>query len=484
MSTLKRTDVYKLGHLEQYAPGTEEVYSYLEARKPGVNVVSYGLQYYIKKYLEPHVTKQHAERVLWNYEEALGTPTDAFVKNVRGIARYLGYWPVLIKAPPEGYCVGSQNITMSLKSTHRDYFWAGGYLEGLLLKVWATSTVATCSLSYRLLVEKYGRLTCDDLDHIPFSVHDFGYRGVSSEESAEVLGSAHAMVFVGSDTFPVIDFLDEYYPRMFSKTPYIKSVPATEHSVMCSYGRENEWDAFDNVLFNVYPKKAIVSVVSDTYSIWDVLTKYALTRKERIIARGGKVVFRPDSGDPVKIICGDPEAELPEARKGCLELLGEAFGYTMNSKGYKVLNPVVGLIYGDGMTYDRFVEMLETMKRNGWASSNLVIGVGGILLQNHSRDEFKFALKATHTIRDGESVEIYKDPITDVTKKSKKGFMTLERGENGRYHTRDQVSRQEEQGGILIPRFLDGKCLQTYSLEEVRGNITETCVVEEDNELL
>ena len=345
------------------------------------------------------------------------------------------------------------------------------------MKVWNSCTVATHSRKYHDLVTRFAEETCDTADHIPYQVHDFGYRGVSSEETAAISGAAHLLNFYGSDTIIANWFLDKFYGAANSVKG--RSVPASEHSVMCSFGRDGEYAAFDRML-DLYPS-GIVSIVSDTYDYFKILIDYVPSRKGRIRAREGKVVFRPDSGTPEDIICGIPQVESAEPKrdtpeyKGSLELLWDAFGGTVNNKGYRVLDLHVGLIYGDGMYYERFETILVRMKQQGFASSNLVIGVGGLLLQNHNRDELAFSIKATRIVRrHGEKVEIYKDPATDPSKKSKRGLMTLVRQADGGYITKDQVGNTEEESGELREVFRDGKCILQYTLDEVRANLSGT----------
>lgn len=256
-----------------------------------------------------------------------------------------------------------------------------------------------------------------------------------------------------------------------NKSPFILSVPASEHSVMCSFGRGDEIDAFRNML-RLYPE-GIVSIVSDTYDVYKVCSEFASEMKDEILARpeGSKVVFRPDSGNPEKVICGDPDAPVDSREwKGVIRLLEEVFGSTVNSKGYKQLNPKVGVIYGDGMYNNRFVRTTARLAEMGYASSNLVIGVGGIL-RNHSRDSMGFALKATHVVNNGESVDIEKDPVTDPSKKSHKGMMRLIRDADGKYHTLDQCTPEEENGGLLEVVFRDGKMLREQSFSDIRARV-------------
>lgn len=478
-NVLLMTDVYKMSHMSCYPPDTEEVYSYLEARKLDENkqpipMVFFGLQYLLKEYLSRPITHSHAAEFLEYYKQILGPVPDSIRQNIFSLAE-LGYWPVEIKAVAEGTVIGTGNALMTIQNTIPGFHWCVGFLESLLLKVWNPCTVATCSLKYKELVESYAAATCDNNNHIPYQVHDFGYRGVSSEESAMVAGGAHLLNFVGSDTITANKFILEYYTPNNKRTVLGKSVPASEHSVMCSYGRENELEAFRHMLLT--NPTGIVSIVSDTYDLWNVLENFTEELKEDILNRDGKVVFRPDSGEPIDIICGNTSASMssPEG-KGALQILWDKFGGTINSKGFKVLNPKVGLIYGDGMHYERFKDMLAMMRASGFASSNLVIGVGGILLQNHNRDELGFALKATRIVRSRVPINIFKDPITDPGKRSKRGLMTLHKRKppiQG-FWTEDEVSEEREEDGELIPVFSNGVILKKYSIEEVRANLNAT----------
>jgi len=473
LNTLLLTDVYKLGHMEQYPEGTEYTYSYLQARtaKELPKTVFFGLQYYLEEYLSKPITHADADEFLAVRESVLGPTPEGVKTRIRDLAD-LGFWPLSIKAVPEGEVMPVQNVLMTITNTIPGFGWCVGYVESLLLKVWNTTTVASYSLKLRELVTSYALRTCDNMAHLPFQVHDFGYRGVSSEETAGLSGAAHLLNFYGSDTVPAVPFLMKYYDATW---PIALSVPATEHSVMCSYTKSGELKAFERML-ELYPS-GIVSIVSDTYDLWNVLTNYARSLRLRIKERDGKVVFRPDSGDPVKIICGDPAAPVGSpAYKGALELLGDTFGTTVNEKGYNVLDPHVGLIYGDGFFFNRFDEVLKRMQDQGWASSNLVVGIGGLLLQAHSRDELGFAIKATEGIINGKRVELFKDPVTDKKKRSHMGLLKLHKYGRGAYFTADHQSPEAEASAdnYLVHVFKDGEVLRRYSLDEVRQRIVDT----------
>jgi len=459
------TDVYKMGHMEQYPKGTTKVYSYLLARsdKKMPATLFYGLQYYLNR-LCVRPTQEMMDEFLEYRKSILGMEASEDIRKKLSDLVKLGYFPLKIKAVREGSIIPVRNVLMTIENTVPGFHWVVGFFESLLLKIWNTCTVASYSKKLQMLCSKYAEETCDNNGHLPFQVHDFGYRGCSSEETAAVSGSAHLINFLGTDTVTAIKLVKETYG---CTAPIGLSVPATEHSVMCAFGQEHEFQAFENLL-DLYPK-GIVSIVSDTYDLWNVLSKFAPRLKERILARDGKVVFRPDSGDPPKIICGDPDAGYgSDEWLGALQLLDRTFGSTVNSKGFRVLNPKVGLIYGDGMFFERFDRTLGLMKELGYASSNLVIGVGGLLLQQHNRDDQGYAIKATFAEVNGEMRELMKDPVTDTKKKSHKGLLALFQDIKGRYYTKDQCTPDEEAHSLLETVFLNGKIARHTTFDEIR----------------
>lgn len=471
INPLSQTDAYKLGHMEQYVPGCNKVYSYLQARstKTFDRAVFFGLQYYLQKYLTERITRDDVDQFVQNRNRILGSTSKDVVEKMYALADK-GYWPIEIKAVPEGTVVPNKNVLMTITNTDPNFYWAVGYVESLLLKLWYPSCVATTSFKYRMLVEKYFRMTVDDDKHQvkPFMVHDFGYRGDSSEEGSIISGMAHLLSFTGSDTIPAYQGCVDYYNANVDKDLIMASVPASEHSVMCSFGRDGEFQAYENML-RLYPT-GIVSIVSDTYDIYNVLTNFAKALRPTILSRDGTVVFRPDSGNPEYIICGDPSADpSTPVGKGCIKLLDELFGSTVNSKGYKVLNPKVGLIYGDGMHLARYEQTLERLKNMGYAASNLVIGVGG-LLRYYNRDTLGYAIKATKVEVNGVGRSIMKDPITDKGKKSHEGYLGLFK-ENDQYVTKDNLTITEEKCGLLETVFKDGKITRMDTLSNIRGRI-------------
>lgn len=410
INLLLHTDVYKMGHMEQYNPEVEYIQSHMVARSNHMydKVTFFGLMYYIKTYVNTTVTEENVREFLEIRKQILGSDASEDVKTKLNLLVGRSSLPIKIHAVKEfeQYDIGEPLIVV--ENTEPGFHWLVGMLESLLLKVWNTCTVATFSKKYLDLFTKYAVETGSPEWLIPYQVHDFGYRGCSSEETAALSGAAHLVNFKGTDTVVAVKLMKDIYGITTGA-----SVPASEHSVMCSFGKDLEIEAFKNML-RLYPT-GIVSIVSDTYNLYNVLENFTVELKEQILQRDGKVVFRPDSGNPVDMIIYT------------IQHLDYVFGSTVNAMGYKELNPKVGTIYGDGMYFDRAEEVLSKLKNLGYASSNLVIGVGGILLQSHSRDDLGFAFKANNAIlKDGREMPIFKDPITDSKKKSIKGRISTE----------------------------------------------------------
>ena len=462
-------DVYKAGHMRFYKPGTTKVYSYLCARsdKKYDSALFFGLQPYLKM-LEKGVSESDAQEFFEMWKEILGSdaPQDV-VEKINSLVS-LGYIPLEIKAVPEGTIVNNKNVLATVTNTVDGFHWVVGFFESLLLKVWAPTSVATLSNKFHKLAKELTIETSDSEFLLPFLIHDFGYRGVSSEESAQILGASHLVNSAGTDTVPAVKFVKENY----GATGLLgASVPASEHSIHCSFGDDEEAELeYLNRMLDLNPT-GLVSVVSDAYDYWRMLTVTVPKLKDKILARDGKLVIRPDSGDPKAILLGDLNAQAgSNEAKGTFTILEEIFGATTNSKGFKELNPKIGVIYGDGMFFDRFKDIVISMKERGLANTNLVVGIGGLLLQQHNRDDLGFAFKATQAIINGEAKELFKDPITDKGKRSHKGLMKLVRNEDGSFTTVDQVSEAEEKQGELQTVFLNGKVVRSFTFNEVRKN--------------
>ena len=479
MNPLLLTDGYKLGHKDQYPKGTTTVYANWTPRKSRIDgvdkVVFFGLQYFIKHYLldqfDRYFFQQPKELVVAEYktlvEAYLGTPYD--VKHIEEL-HDLGYLPIEIKALKEGTRVPLRVPMFTIVNTNPAFFWLTNYLETLLSAVlWQPCTSATIALQYKELLTKYAQETdVENTSFINWQGHDFSMRGMSGTESALLSGMGHGLSFTGSDTFPILRSFQHYYNAAINKELIVGSVNATEHSVMCAGSKEDEIGTFKR-LIQTYPS-GILSVVSDTWDLWKVLTEYLPALKEDILSREGKLVIRPDSGDPVDIICGCNHDD-PVIAKGVIELLWDVFGGTTNEQGYKVLNPKIGAIYGDSITLERADQICKRLKEKGFASTNIVLGIGSFTYQYNTRDTFGFAMKATYVEVNGEGRAIYKDPITDDgTKKSAKGLIQLQL-QNGVIVMKDECTYEEEKEGLLTTVFKNGSLILEESLQTIRERL-------------
>lgn len=488
MNPLLLTDGYKVDHRRQYPTGTTLVYSNWTPRKSrldGVDeVVFFGLQYFIKKYIledfETHFFKQPKEKVLAEYERRINNYLGENQVGTQHISDLhdLGYIPMVIKALPEGATVPMKVPMFTMYNTLPDFFWLTNYFETLVSAiVWMPCTSATLAKQYRLILDKFAHQTSSIPEFVDWQGHDFSMRGMGGVEAALISGIGHLTSFTGTDTIPAIEILERYYRADSDKELIGGSVSATEHSVMCMGTIEDEIGTFRRLITEVYPK-GIVSIVSDTWDLWKVLTSYLPELKNEILGRDGKVVIRPDSGDPVDIICGNPDGKTEHERKGVIELLWETFGGHTNEKGFKELDQHIGAIYGDSITPARATQICERLKAKGFASTNVVLGIGSYTYQYNTRDTFGFAMKATYGEVDGIGREIFKAPITDDgTKKSAKGLMKVT-FDNGTYTLQDQVSWQQEKEGALKEVFRDGKLLMDQSLSEIRGRVKESTQLE------
>ncbi len=479
-------DGYKVGHKFQYPLGTTLVYSNLTPRKSRVEgveeIVFFGLQYFIKEYLQrqfdEHFFAQPKAEILEQYRRRMDHYLGKDSITIDHIADLhdLGYMPLEIKALPEGSRVPMQVPMLTIRNTKPEFFWLTNMLETLMSAVlWKPCTSATTAHQYLRTFLQYANDTVaeNDQSFVPWQGHDFSFRGMSGVEDAVLSGAGHLLSFTGTDTIPAIDFLETYYRADCSKELIGGTVPATEHSVMCMGTQDDEIGTFEYLIEEVYPN-GIVSIVSDTWDFWQVITDFLPQLKDKILARNGKVVIRPDSGDPVKIIVGDPDAPVGSpAYKGAIECIWETFGGVITSKGYKLLDPHIGLIYGDSITPARQFAILEGLKNKGFASYNVVLGIGSYTYEYVTRDTFGFAMKATYGEVNGEGRAIFKDPKTDDgSKKSAKGLMAVHKNSaSGRYELKDQCTWAEEAEGELKTVFKDGKLLVDQSLAEIRARV-------------
>lgn len=447
------TDSYKISHYRQYPPGTQTVYSYFESRGGRFDeTVFFGLQYLLKHYLAGAVVTR--ERIDEAEELCALHFGDAGLFNRSGwehiMERHEGRLPVRIRAVPEGMPVPVRNVLMAIENTDPACFWLTNYLETLLVQTWYGSTVATLSREIKKLILSFLHETGTP-ELIDFKLHDFGFRGVSSVESAGLGGAAHLVNFMGTDTLEALRTVRTYYN---TRSMPGFSIPAAEHSTITSWGRDNEVFAYANMLMQ-YPK-GLVACVSDSYDIYHACERiWGETLRDKVLAREGTLVVRPDSGNPAEVVLN------------IHELLGEKFGYETNRQGYRVLNPKVRVIQGDGVDYDSIRAILQTLKNHGWSADNIAFGMGGALLQRLNRDTQKFALKCSWIQVDGRGRDVYKQPATDVGKHSKRGRLKLVRSGAGPSYT--TVAESAPGRDALTTVFENGMLVREYSFEEVRA---------------
>jgi nicotinamide phosphoribosyltransferase len=478
------TDGYKLDHRRQYPKLTQWVLSNLTARKgrdaTDLGVVYIGLQGFLQGTFHDDAQAFFdcpKQLILDAYQDFLDNfigPNDIGTEHI-GALHDLGYIPLEFRSLPEGTFVPYGVPMMTMENTIDEFYWVVNYFESALSSaMWMPITSATTARRFRRLLEGFAERTSDREGFVPFQAHDFSFRGMSSVEAAAASGFGHLTSFTGSDNLPANIFAREFYDA----TGFISAgVPATEHAVMCAGGDVNELETF-RYLLNLY-KTGIVSIVSDTWNLWHVLTSIVVDLKELIMSRDGTLVIRPDSGDPADIICGDPKAEegTPEWY-GVYRLLDQVFGHTVNSKGYKALDSHVNVIYGDSITEDRATDIGNRLEAMGYAVEP-VLGVGSYTYQYKTRDNHNMAVKATAARVDGVERMLFKDPITDYVngvsmKKSAKGRLAVVKGADG-LKLVDQLTKSDweklEDANLLVPVWRDGEFLVRTNLEEIRARV-------------
>ena len=465
-------DFYKADHRRQYPVGTELVYSNFTPRKSRVegtdHMIFFGLQYAVQEYLLHKFNEDFFARDRSEVVREYQTFMDATLGDGVVTAEHIGelhdlqYLPLHIKALKEGTRVPLQTPALTMWNTHPRFFWLTNYLETLLSALlWKPCTSATTAVDFYEIFEKFTNDTGADKEFIKFQGHDFSFRGMSGVEDALMSGAGHLLSFVGTDTVPAIRFLENYYGADIKSELVGCSVPATEHSVMCAGGAESEMDTLKRLL-HLYPS-GIVSVVSDTWDLFRLVDNYLPQMKEQIMGRDGKLVIRPDSGIPNKILNGDPDGGSELEKKGVVRILDEHFGSTENELGYRTLDPHVGTIYGDGINREELVRILSGLKHNGYTPTNTVIGLGSYTYEYVTRDTFGTVCKATYVEVNNTPRPIFKDPKTGAWKKSHKGLLAV----NPDLSVSQNVSWDDE-GGIMEDVFVNGKMKRFQSLSEIR----------------
>lgn len=554
-------DFYKLSHREQYPKGTEYVYSVLTARSnkffpEAEEIVVFGIQAFIQKYLIEYFNDNFFNRPFEDVEaeytrivkNTLGDP-DPETSHLEEL-HDLGFLPLSIKALPEGTKVPFGTPIMTYENTRPEFFWLTNFLETITLaELWQPMTSATIAYHYRSIMDEAAMETVGNTDLVGIQGHDFSMRGMSSLEAAQSSGAGHLTSFIGTDSIPAINYLEEYYGADVEKEAVCVSIPATEHSVMSVGADENqeEYDMFKYLLTEVYPS-GFFSVVSDTYDFWKIVGEVIPSLKETIMNRDGRMVVRPDSGDPAEVLCGMPiytvdhveeiedlaedearmeagdecgdgvtgrthysylfnvdgayyhvivkveydrmdkryyyvdstattsvqEYEPSVKEKGLIQSLWDTFGGETTEKGYKLLDSHVGAIYGDAITPNRVREINRRLKEKGFASANVVFGIGGFNYSFVTRDTLGFAMKATWAQVNGEQRLVYKDPKTDTKKRSQRGRVRVYRDDDGSITYEDGLHKTEDfENNLLLPIFSQGQTFveTTYTLEEIRSYI-------------
>lgn len=568
VNVIQACDFYKVGHKFQYPEGTQYVFSNFTARsdrlatktgqKSDGKILFFGLQGFIKEFLIDAFNENFfwrpKQEVVAEYTKRMNTAlvTDDFDASHIAALHDLGYLPLSIRALPEGSLVPVKVPVLTIVNTHPDFFWLTNYVETLLsAELWKKTTSATTAYKYREILQNYAVTTGSPLDFVLWQGHDFSFRGLSGYHDAAGSGAGHLLSFLGTDTIPAMEYLETYYSG--DQTFVGGSVPATEHSVMSMGGKETEIETYRRLITQVYPS-GVVSIVSDTWDFWKVISEYTVELKQEILNRKpnaiglAKVVFRPDSGDPADILCGVEidnvdrqswveteddladyicdyfrgtntveynesedlvgyfrwngklykatasawwnsyenvveiegveyhEHELTVKEKGAVEVLWEIFGGTETEKGHKLLDSHVGLIYGDSITLERAQDILRRLEAKGFASGNVVFGIGSFTYQHVTRDTYGFAVKSTFGVINDEPVEIYKDPVTDSgVKKSAKGLLDVVLGENDEFILIDQMTPEQYRNSKSAMKlvFLDGSLSNETTLEEIRNRIAE-----------
>ncbi|AUI87729.1 nicotinate phosphoribosyltransferase [Vibrio azureus] len=519
-------DVYKEFHSRAYHPEVSEVYANYTSRSGKLSnvenndkVAFVGLQYFIKSYLQEEWADFFAmdkESAVKNHRRIMSAMLGYSV-NVKYLEDLhdLGYLPLRIKALPEGSLVPYLVPPITVVNTKEGFQWLTNMIETVLsCENWPIQTSATTSVAYLKVFKEFANKTGLPLDMVPFQGHDFSFRGMFGKQAAAMSGFGHlASGLVGTDTIPAVLFAEKYYAANVDEELVGCSVDATEHSVTCSWIMEGEIEFFQYLMREQSPT-GILSVVSDTWDFWTLVTDYLPQLKDEIMARDGTLVIRPDSGDPVKILTGyttspvsdyselfatQKEAEQDVIEKGyeayrwhgkyfsfedentialmdcevkgLIECLWDIFGGTMTDKGYKLLDEHVGAIYGDAITLIRQRQILQRLMDKGFASK-VVLGIGSYSYQYVTRDTHGSAVKATSVVKNGERVAIFKDPKTDTKKKSAKGLLKVE-NIDGELTLFDDVSEQEEKEGLLETVFEDGKLVKETTLKQIRALISE-----------
>ena len=470
MNMILNTDSYKASQYLQLPPNMRYQFSYVESRGSAgdhntydrddmpviiTQTVFFGLQKYLIDVLSEPITQadiDEADEILTAHGEPFNREGWQYI-----LRKYNGYMPVRIRAVPEGTVVETRNALVTVENTDPNCAWLVSYLETALMRaVWYPTTVATVSWRIKNLIKLYMEETSDTTEGLEFKLHDFGARGVSSDESAGIGGLAHLVNFMGTDTVSALLAGRKYYNEPMAGF----SIPASEHSSMTTWGREREVDAYRNMLTQFAQPGKMLAVVSDSYNIYNAASKiWGGVLKQEVIDSGATVIIRPDSGDPASTVLR------------VMSALGASFGTVLNSKGYKVVNHI-RVIQGDGIDEKSIRLILSSMKLNKWSTDNIAFGMGGALLQHMNRDTLKFAMKASAAYIDDKWQDVWKDPVGDKGKASKRGKFTLIKNtETGEVYTGNKNGHPYLED-MMRTVYCNGELVNKTTLAEVRANVS------------
>ncbi len=445
-------DSYKASHFLQYPPGISHISSYIESRGGSFDqTVFFGLQLFIKNYLLKPITQDNideAEELFLAHGEPFNRKGWEYILN-----KYAGFLPLEIQAVAEGTIIPTKNVLVQVVNTDPHCAWLTSYIETALLRaIWYPTTVATLSWHCKQIIKNYLEITADNSNSLNFKLHDFGARGVSSAETASIGGLAHLVNFLGTDTVSAVVAAKCFYHEPMAGF----SIPAAEHSTITSWGKPAEAQAYANMLKQFAGPGKLVAVVSDSYNLWHAIdTIWGKELKQQVINNGGTLVIRPDSGDPIPVI------------NQTIERLMHHFGFDVNTKGYRMLPAFIRVIQGDGIDLHSIEAILKSMQQAKLSAENITFGMGAALLQKVNRDTQKFAMKASAINIMGQWQDVFKDPITDPGKKSKKGRLALIKTDVGDYLT-IRESSLGQYVNELISVYKNGKLLVEHTLTEIR----------------
>ena len=501
------SDFYKLSHIAQ-APESQtsnhSTWTCRMSRIPGINhTIAFGMrglmQEWFIKYFNKHFFNANLDDILEQFRRVnaggLGIlcPDDSHIIALHD----LGYLPIEVCALPEGTRVPIRVPTFTMRNTHPNFAWIVGALEDLVsCETWSAMTVATIAGEFRRILDQYAIETTGSTEGVDFQAHDFSMRGMNGIHHSMKANSGHLLSFLGTDAIPSLFYLEWHYDGCMDNLGIGGSIPATEHSVECAHMPDDhdEYAQTKRLLTEIYPV-GLFSRVCDTFDFWNFVTTTVPSLKKEIMARDGKFVIRPDSGDPVDIICGTSPHAFPTDTKwlnytnqddlsdvaeikGLIEVLWDIFGGTTNDLGYKVLDPHVGAIYGDSITLERAELICKKLKDKGFASTNIVLGIGSYSYAYNTRDTFGMAFKSTYITLRGENGEVIekmisKDPKTDDgVKKSAKGLVAVVMGKSGELELVDNLLQLEKQflveEDLLRPIFKNGRMVTKDTLAEIR----------------